>query len=431
VGTNHRRAGLEFRERLASKTDHAAKFLERLQGGFSDFEAVVLSTCNRFEVVLWRPSHARPDIPDILKLLSDFSDIPLSELEKVCYCYRRDEAARHVFRVVCGMDSMLVGEPQIVGQVRGALAEARKFGMAGTYLSRLVQNGLTLARKVRQVTGIAEGAFSLGSVAAEFADRIFGSLADKSFLVIGAGKMGTSALQRLMANGAREVLIANRDRMKSKTLADSLPGARAIGFNELESALARVDVVITCVSAAEPILTLEQIEGISPQRSGWPMLVIDLGLPRNVEPGIGGLSWVHLYDLDALGHALEKQNDWRRTRLEACAGLIDEAVGEYEAWQQQRTVSPVIVSLRQKIHRIGEEELARLASRTNAMTAAEWALVEKTVHRVIHKILHDPTAAMTQAAKDSRGAVYAGILQKLFDLESESAPTKEQKISHE
>jgi glutamyl-tRNA reductase len=224
-----------------------------------------------------------------------------------------------------------------------------------------------------------------------------------------------------MAGGPKEILIANRDRTKSQELVDTLPGARAMAWNEIDDALAKVDVVVTCVSITEPVLTLAKMERISAKRAGWPMLVIDLGLPRNVEISVGTLPWVHLYDLDALGTVLEEQNSLRREELERCRNMIETAVLDYDAWQQQRTVTPAIVSLRQKFHRIGEEELARLASLDGTLTPEQWALVEKTVHRVIHKVLHDPTTAITEAAADSRSAVYAGILRKLFNLPEKTA----------
>jgi glutamyl-tRNA reductase len=427
VGTNYKKVGLDLRERLARRPEAEVDFLDRLKRSFSCFEAVVLSTCNRFEVLLWRPSHARPDIPDILKMFSEIVGLPAGELEKSCYAYRRDEAARHFLRVAGGLDSMLVGEPQIIGQVREAFAIARERKTAGPYLTRLIQNSLSVARRIRQSAGIAEGHFSLGSVAAEFAEKLFGSLANKSFLVIGAGKMGTNALHRLMVGGAREILIANRDATKSQGLANTLPGAKAIAWDEIDDALTKVNVVLTCVSVKEPILTLERMERVSQRRLGWPMLMIDLGLPRNVETSVGTLPWVHLYDLDSLGRVLEEQNSFRREELERCRNLIDEAVREYDAWEQQRQVMPAIVSLRRKFHQIGEDELSRLASLDGTFTPKQWELVEKTIHRVIHKILHEPTTTLTDVARDSRAAVYAGVLRKLFDLPE--TPTADRQIS--
>lgn len=423
IGTNYRQADLALRERLAGDPECVRKILCRLKQTFTtNCEAVVLSTCNRFEIYLWRSSHQRPDVGDILTLVCELSGLPRALVEQIFYCRRHEQAVEHLFKVACAMDSMLVGEPQIMGQVRQALEQSRTLGTAGTYLIRLFQDSLSLARRVRRKACIAEGHFSLGSVAAEFADQIFGSHRDKTFLVLGAGKMGAGALQRLVADGARDVFIANRDRLKARQLSASLPVARAIGWEQIDEYLARADVVICCLAVEEPILTLERIEKIAQARSGWPMLIIDLGLPRNVDPRVGQLSWVYLYDLDRLGSVLEKNNEERREKLNACRTMIDQAVMSYQNWQQQRTVIPVIVSLRKKIHQIGREELARLAAHENEFTPQQWALMEKAVHRVIHKVLHDPTSALNQAAKESRSAVYAGILQKLFDLPSDSTP---------
>jgi glutamyl-tRNA reductase len=422
IGTNYRHAGLALRERLASHPDHVQNLLHQLKTAFPNTETVVISTCNRFEVYLCRSSHQRPDSADILSLLAQSSELEISSLENAFYCYRNEQAVKHLFQVACAMDSMLVGEPQIMGQVRHALDEARNVGTAGTYLTRLFQDSLSLAKRVRQTADIAEGHFSLGSIAAEFADKIIGSLSEKTFLVLGAGKMGTGALGRLVANGAKDIFIANRDLVKARQLASSLPLAQAIEWDRVDECLTRANVVISCLAACEPVLTLDRIEKVSATRSGWPMLIIDLGLPRNVDPRIGQLSWVHLYDLDALGSVLDKNNDHRRQKLAACREIIDQAIIAYQNWQQQRTVIPAIVGLRKKIHQIGQEELARLAMREDAFTPEQWAIVEKAVHRMIHKILHDPTAAMNQAASESRGAVYAGILQKLFDLPSTAEP---------
>ncbi len=418
VGTNHRHANLELREHLASNTDVVGHFLEFLKGIYEDFEVIVVSTCNRFEIYVWRATHSRPDAEDLIKNIADLHRMPVQKIQECCYCYRQDQAVNHLFQVASAMDSMLVGELQISGQVSQALDLARKHQTAGLYLTKLFQTSLNLARRIRQQTDISEGHFSLGSVAGEFAEKVFGSLTEKTFLVLGAGKMGTGALQHLIANGAKEVFIANRDAVRARHLAGSLPSARAISWDQMPETLATVDVVISCVAVNDPVLTLDRFEAISARRSARPMLIIDLGLPRNVDPGIGQLPWVHLYDLDALGKVLEQHNDRRRTQLEQCRHLIEEAVTEYLHWQQRRTVMPAIVTLRRKIHDIGEQELQWLAGKLGHLEPRDWELIEKMVHRMVHKILHDPTTVVSEQARDQRGGVYAGILQKLFALKS-------------
>jgi glutamyl-tRNA reductase len=416
VGTNHRHANVELREHLANDRELVGQFLSHLKSIYENIEIIVISTCNRFEIYVWRTTHSHPDHEDLIKDIADLHRIPAQKIKDCCYCYRQDQAVTHLFRVTSAMDSLLVGELQISGQVADALNLARKHQTAGPYLTQLFQSGLNLAKKIRRQTDVSEGHFSLGSVAGEFAEKIFGSLSEKSFLVLGAGKMGTSALQHLIANGAKEVFIANRDMARARNLAGSLPCAQVVSWDRMEETLAKVDVVISCVAANEPVLTRRRFEKISDRRLGLPMLIIDLGLPRNVEGGIGQLPWVHLYDLDALGQVLEHNNDRRRTQLEQCRGLIEKAAGEYQQWQQRRTVIPAIVTFRRKIHDIGRQELQWLEGKLGNLAPEDWELIETMVHRMVHKILHDPTTEVSRQARDQRGTVYAGILQKLFAL---------------
>lgn len=420
VGTNHRHANVELREHLASDSDVVGSFLDYLKSNYKDFEAIVISTCNRFEIYVWRMTHSQPDAEDLIKNIADLHRMPVQKIQECCYCYRQDQAVSHLFQVASAMDSMLVGELQISGQVAGALALAKKHETAGLYLTKLFQSSLNLAKRIRQQSDTSEGHFSLGSVAGEFAEKVFGTLAEKTFLVLGAGKMGTNALQHLIANGAKEVYIANRDAVRARHLAGSLPSARVVPWDRMPETLATVDVVISCLAVNDPVLIRDQFEAISSQRMARPMLIIDLGMPRNVDPEIGRLPWVHLYDLDALGKVLEQHNDRRRVQLEQCRHLIDDAVRGYQQWQQRRTVIPAIVTLRRKIHDIGEQELQWLAGKLDHLEPRDWELIETMVHRMVHKILHDPTTVVSEQARDQRGAVYAGILQKLFGLKAGS-----------
>ncbi len=424
VGTNHQYSPVALREWIIANHKQSRYWLEYFKNKFSHIEIVVLSTCNRFEIYIRKTTHNTPDVKDILSCLAEQSGLPIEQFQRNFYCYRNVNAVRHLFRVACAMDSMLIGEHQITGQVRDAFQLAQKMGTTGTFITRLFQNSLKLAKRIRNEADISSGHFSLGSVAAEFVTRIFGTIKDKNIVIVGTGKMGANTLAHLIGSGAKNVTIINRDITRAKSLARSLPAVRVKPWSNLSDTLVDADVIITCIAADEPILRKTDMDKLAAIRTNQPMLIIDLGLPRNVEQQIGELPWIHLYDLNALETVLIEQNQNRKRELAKYEYLIDEYVDEYMHWLNMQTVVPVISALRSKLHNLAESELDWLDGKISDISAHDRELIEQMAYRLVQKILHEPLHTINEQTKNHRGNIYAGIVKKLFNLEEESAKHK-------
>ncbi len=420
VGTNYRFSPVELREWIITNQKRDEYWLEFFKQQFNDIEIVILSTCNRFEIYIWRMDRTNPDVKNVLALLAEQSDFSLEQFQQNFYYHRNTQAIKHLFRVTCSMDSMLIGEHQITGQVRNAYQLAQAKQTTGTYLSRLFQTALKLAKRMRNEADISTGHFSLGSVAVEFIDKTFGTIRNKKILVIGAGKMGTGTLTNLIANGAKSITLINRDITRARELAKSLPIVKTSKWENLQENLAQADVVISCIATDKPILTQSQINKLANARNNRPLMIIDIGLPRNIDPQIGKFAWIHLYDLNALENVLSEQNKKRRDTLAKYEYLIDEHIDEYMHWLNQQTVTPVISALREKLQSLAENELAWLDGKLSEdINPRDRRMIEQMTHRLIQKILHTPISAIREQTKHQRGNVYAGIVKKLFKLDNE------------
>ena len=342
VGTNYRFSPLELREWIIANNKQAEYWLEYFKRKFADIEIVILGTCNRFEIYIRKPLAVKLDAKDILYSLAQEGNFPVEQFHQNFYCYRNSQAIRHLFRVSCAMDSMLIGEHQISGQVKKAYMLAQEKGTVSSYLARLFETSLKLAKRMRTEANISTGHFSLGSVAVEFITRTFGQFGQKKILVIGAGKMGRTVITNLIINGAKFVTLINRDILRAKEIGKSLPTVQIGSWDNLSENLISSDVIISCLSTDEPILRYSDINVLKEMRNNRPLLIIDLGLPRNIDSRVGELPWVHLYDLNVLEDILAEQNRKRREELAKYEYLIDVYVDEYINWLNQKTISPVI-----------------------------------------------------------------------------------------
>ncbi len=416
LGMSHRTAPLELRERYAV-TDLAGP-LEKLAGSPEVEEAVLLSTCNRVEVlVLTRTLEAaRVRLRSFIERdLAGADAPPPSALDEALYEYVDRGAVRHVFRVACSVDSMVVGEPQILGQVKDAYRAAVEGGACGPILGRLYQRAFATAKRVRNETRIAERPVSVARVAVELATQIFETLHDKSALLIGAGEMTELALETLRARGLSAVRVANRTRARAADLAARFE-ASAWGLSELPEILPRSDVVLTSIGGHEPLLTVPLLERALEERRGRPMFVIDIGVPRNVDPAVNGLDNVYLYDLDDLSGVAESNAEERRREVERAESIVEEEQQRFDGWLSALAAVPTIRNLRARAEAIRNRELERTLGRL-ALGEPERAAVDALTRAIVNKILHAPISRLRDEAEREQGLAILEVARSLFALD--------------
>jgi glutamyl-tRNA reductase len=406
---------LELRERLAIPADRQEQFLSRLLADFPSVQAMLLSTCNRVELYIARPPHGEPRLSRAIDWLAAQSKWPTEDLLPLVYTHEGEQANRHLFRVASSLDSLVVGESQILGQVKSALESAQQAGAAGPFLRSLLDRAFTAAKEVRSQSNINEGRASVGSVAVEFARRIFSSLADKTILMIGAGKLGRITLRHLLDQGARKVLVANRTYSKAESIAREF-GQEAVPYESLRKHLAAADIVVTSTSSTEPILVRQDFDEVITKRKYRPMLIIDIAVPRNVDPAIGKCKNVYLYNIDDLESVVAETLSKRTDELGVCESIVDRHVAEFAAWTGARAVGPTIKVFRGHLTEIADGELRWLDGKLGELDSQNRRLVEQCVHRVIQKVLHDPSARLADKARNGDAEVYARTLIDLFGL---------------
>jgi glutamyl-tRNA reductase len=427
VGLSHRSAPVEVLERVAVPAADAGKVLAQLLEREHVAEALVLSTCNRVEVyAVVTAFHG--GLADITDVLAGESAVALDELSDHLYVHYAAAGVEHLFSVAAGLDSMVVGEPQILGQLRAAYAGAEQAGSVGRTLHEVVQQALRVGKRVHAETGIdAAGASvvseALAAAAAEFAAAGDGGLAGRRVLVLGAGSMGGLAAAALRRAAVAEIVVANRTRVSAQRLvalceAEGIP-ARAIGLDGVTAALADVDLVMCCTGATGAVLSVDQITRVAAARR-HPLVVCDLGLPRNVEPGVGEVPGVTLLDLSTVGQRLENQSSGSHA-VSAAHGLIAQEVRDFLAAQRAAEVTPTVAALRKRAAEVVDAELLRMDGRLPGLDAAVRDELARTVRRVVDKLLHAPTVRVKQLAETGGGEAYADALRELFELDPQAA----------
>jgi len=402
VGTSHHHAPVELRERVALDHERATALAQRLG------EAVCLSTCNRTELYV-----AAEDVDaaerEMVAALVELEP----EVEPALYRLRDEAAALHLFRVAAGLDSLVPGEGEILGQVRAAYeAGSRAAGGLGPLLDRLFRHALHAGKKVRTQTAIGESPASVSSAAAALAEQVFGDLAGRSILLVGAGKVGDLAARNLHSRGAKIAVVANRSESRAVELAERV-GAEAVGLEHLESRLAEADVVVSSTRAAGFVLTREVV---ARSRRRRPLLLIDLAVPRDLDPAIHELDECYLYDIDDLEAVVADTLAARRQEAQKAERLVAAEADEFRVWQASLDVVPAIASLRARAEEIRDAELRRAESRLGPLTDAQRQAVEALASRIVDKLLHLPTIRMKQAAAAADGVSYAEAVRHLFGL---------------
>lgn len=402
VGINHTTAPIEIRERLAIPAGRLAEATRTLVHRPGIREGIIFSTCNRVELLTLQEGEAtRGD--SLLCFLHEYFALPPSSITPHLYEYREGEAVRHLFRVASSLDSMVVGEPQILGQVKESYTVAREVGAVNGSLDNLLQRAFTVAKKVRSETQIGSSSVSIASVAVDLARKIFGSLEGKTVLLVGAGKMSELSARHLIQQGATRILVANRTLERAEKIAAQFNG-QVIAFEDLYAQTSRADIVITSTGAPQKIFNKAHGQQFLHSRRNRPMFFIDIAVPRDVDPGMNQVEGCFVYDIDDLQQVAAANLADRSREAAAAESIISQEVDKYQQRVQSRGAAPAIIALQQNAEAIREAELARAAKRLASLTPEQREAVEALTRSLTAKLLHPQMEALRESARSGQGA---------------------------
>ena len=417
VGLNHRTVPLGVLERMTVPAAGLPKALHHLASGQHVTEVAILSTCNRTEVyAVCETFHGA--LSDINQFFVELSGLGQGQFVEHLFTAYDEAAVNHLFGVTAGLDSAVVGETEILGQVRAAFDAAQSGGVTGPHLSSLFRHALETGKRARTETGIARGTASVSHAAVELAVDRMGSLAGRAVLVLGTGEIGVSMVNALQRAGVGEVLVANRTRQKAAQLAHQV-GGRAVPLHELPAALMDVDVLLTATSSDSVVLEREDVELVMASREGRALLIVDTAMPRDVDPSASTVPGVTLLDLESIRDFVELGLDSRRREIEAVQTIVAEECDRFAAGASARLVAPLITSLRTKVERMRADQVARFDSRLAELTPDQHDAVDALTKQLVAKLLHEPTVRLKEHAGTVRGNRMADALRSLFHLDEQ------------
>ena len=415
IGLNHNTAPVELRECIAFSEDDTRAALARLGDVPVIDEAMLLSTCNRVEVLL---VSNQPDAAtrETKHFLARFNDLPIEHFDESLYVLQGNEAVRHVFRVASSLDSMVLGEPQILGQIKTAYQTATQSRTSGVLLNRLLHRTFFVAKRVRSETGIGDHAVSISYAAIELGRKIFDSLKDKKVLLIGAGEMAELAVEHLIRHKAGDIYVANRTFERGVNLAKKFNG-QAIRFEEIVETLEHVDIIISSTGSVDFVIRKKQIKTVMKKRRYSPLFFIDIAVPRDIDPEINRLDNAYVYDIDDLKGVIEENLEDRRKEAAKAERIIDEAVIRFREWYDNLDVIPTIVALRSKMESIGESELEKTLQSLRHLPETDREAMGRMVQALINKIMHNPTRLLKSDSPHINKSVYLDFTRRLFKLD--------------
>ncbi|MBF0171338.1 MAG: glutamyl-tRNA reductase [Nitrospinae bacterium] len=418
LGLNHKTAPVEVREKLSIPENKIGENIRLLQAKSPEaLESVILSTCNRVEFYT-RVTDVKQGVEALKSFLCEYHEIPREELDKSIYLYTLDEAVEHLFRVASSLDSMVLGEPQILGQVKSAYKAARELSATGTVLNQLFERSFSVAKRVRNETGIAENAVSISYAAVELAQKIFGDLSGKTVMLIGAGEMIELATKHLVAKGVKTVLVSNRTYERAVELARQFSG-EAIRFDDLHDELRRCDIVISSTGAPHFVVRRELAEAVIAERGQRPIFFIDIAVPRDIEPSVNDIDNCYVYDIDDLQQVVSANMAEREKEAERAAQIVRAEVGQFLSWLDELELTPTIIALREKMEVTRKRELAKTMKRLAHLSDADKEAVERLSTSLMAKAVHDPIVAVKQAAPTDEGTHLLQALRRLYGLDEE------------
>lgn len=417
LGLNHKTADIALRECLAFSPVQAEDALDQFRTMDAIDELVLISTCNRVELVFTTQS-SRTAIHAAKEQLAVLKNIPVTDFDPSLYQHVGDDAVRHMFRVAASLDSMVVGEPQILGQIKNAYLIATQRKTSGVILNRLMHRTFSIAKRVRTETGIGDHAVSIAYAAIELAKKIFGSLEGKPVLLIGAGEMAELAVEHLIRNRCGEIRVANRTLKRGIELAERFNG-KALTLAEIPDRLIHTDIVISSTGAPGLVINRDQVKSVMKHRRNRPIFFIDIAVPRDIDPEINRLSNAYVYDIDDLKGVVDDNVQDRQKEAVKADRIIDEAVIQFRSWMESLDVVPTIVALHQRLESIAEMEMKKTLPCLQNLTADDASALQRMTHAMINKILHDPTTYLKRNGCLGNRSLHLDVTRKLFNLDPE------------
>jgi glutamyl-tRNA reductase len=414
TGLNHKTAPVEVRERLAFGEGRLTEALDDLKRRPGLLEAMILSTCNRVEIAVTADEGTEAE--DLIEdFLAGVQQVPRDWIAKYLYHHRGQDAIRHLFRVASSLDSMIVGEPQILGQLKTAYAAAKSQGAVSGFLDMVLSRAFNVAKRVRTETEIGQTAVSVSYAAVELAREIFGSLGDKRVLLVGAGKMSELSARHLRRSGVGGIFVTNRTRERALDMATLFEGS-VIDYERFAVALPEMDIVIASSGAPHYILRKDQMRKVIDARKNRPMFLIDIAVPRNIEPAVNELDNVFLYDIDDLQKVVDRNVKGRRKVAEQAEEIIREEVERMMCRLKAREVAPMIVSLQEQLEQLRQAELERVRGKLGALTPQQEEAIEALTRGIINKIAHGPISELRKQAAEPDGPHFANVIRRVFRL---------------
>jgi glutamyl-tRNA reductase len=424
VGISHRTAPVELRERVDFQARGVADTLRALALRGSAREAVVVSTCNRAELYV-ACDDADATRQDLVHFVSDFNGVAAVDIAPHVYDVTGLDVARHLFRVAAGLDSLVMGEPQILGQVKDAHTVATDAHTSGAVLNRLFHASFAVGKRVRTETGLGSGAVSVSYAAVALARKIFGDLGGRSVAVIGAGEMGKLTALHMKSQDVKHVTIVSRTMAHAARTAEAIGGASAAPWEELDAVLGASDIVITATGAAAPILTKAHIDAIMRPRRNRPLFIIDIAMPRDVEAAAGEIEQVFLYNIDDLQATVRENLARRASEVARAETIVDEEVEKFGGWFRSRGAIPTVVALRERFEAIRIAELQRLDFKLSSLPPEARARVDEITHLIVEKLLLTPTEQLKALDSSEAVSAYTEALTRLFALAEQRADQTE------
>jgi len=420
LGVSHRTAPIDLRERLDFSSRDVGAAVESLAARSSASESVVLSTCNRSEIYVASSDPLRSR-EELVAFLGDYHQLPQDEFLPHLFAHDDDAAARHLFRVAAGLDSLVVGEPQILGQVKTAFQTASERHCTGPLLNKAFHWAFGVGKRVRSETALGKGAVSISFAAVSLARKIFGHLDGRRVLVVGAGEISALTAQHLRSHGVAEIVITSRTAAHADALATEVAG-HTVPWSEMREAMARADIVVTATGSQRPIIFREDVEAVRGRRRAEPLFIIDVAVPRDVDPAVNEIEQVFLYNVDDLRGIVEENLARRGAEIGQAEAIIAEELTRFTAWQRSRRTIPTVVALRQRFDDIRRGELKRLEGRLSGLPEEARARIDEVTRLIVEKLLIEPTEQLKALPDEDTQAAYTEAVNRLFRLGDNEPP---------
>ena len=418
LGVSHRTAPVDLRERLDFSSRDVGAAVETLATRASAAESVVLSTCNRSEIYVASadPTRARDEL---VAFLSDYHQLPRDAFLPHLFTHDDTAAAHHLFRVAAGLDSLVIGEPQILGQVKDAYQAASDRHCTGPLLNKTFHWAFGVGKRVRSETALGEGAVSVSFAAVALARKIFGRLHGRRVLVVGAGEISALTAQHLRGHGVAEIVITSRTSAHAESLAAEI-GGRAVPWSDMPHAMGRADIVVTATGSQRPIISRAQVEAVTGRRRADPLFIIDIAVPRDVDPAVGEIEQVFLYNIDDLQGIVQENLARRGAEIARAEAIVADELARFTAWHRSRRAIPTVVALRQRFDDIRRAELDRLETKLAGLPPDARARIDEVTRLIVEKLLLEPTEQLKALPDEETQAIYTEAVNRLFRLAADS-----------